>query len=53
MLGAQNGAIKISIQLTVKLILSYHQLDINKLSTNLPILQMTHLLALILHSVTT
>ena len=39
MLGARNDAIKIlPIQLAVKLILSHHQLDINKLSTNLPML---------------
>ena len=54
MLGARNGAMNIlPIQLAVKLILSHHQLDVNKLSTNLPILQMTHLLALILYFVTT
>ena len=38
-LGARNGATKIlPIQLVVKLILSHNQLDINQLSTNLPIL---------------
>ena len=37
MLDARNGAMKIlTVQLALKLILSYHQLDINKLSTNLP-----------------
>ena len=39
MLGTRNGAIELlPIQLAVKLILSHHQLDIIKLSTNLPIL---------------
>ena len=38
-LNAQNSAIEIlSIQLAVKLMYSHHQMDINKLSTNLPII---------------
>ena len=37
MAGARNGAIKIlPIQLAAKLILSHNQLDMKKLSTNLP-----------------